>query len=214
MDKEIKYDELSLIGMELFRKNNETFYKSSLSPIMKKIFLAANKDERLDNAESEYYMKSGILPNKIFYIYSDNLAEANKFKLYDVVNFNGDICIWFYSINVMNMIDNDPVNTINEIYKVLIGVFRKNIINNSTINLDSFSLFINKENKIATVVMILRLLKFLHETYGVLDIDECKKTVIELFKNWVNKEVIDDILNNCDNKDYFRNREYLDSFLL
>lgn len=210
MEKEIKYDDLSLIGMELFRKNNETFYKSALSPIMKKIFIAANK--KIDNADNEYYMKSGILPNKVFYIYSDNLTELDETKLYDVVNFNGNICIWFYSINIMNMIDSNPVTTINEIYTLLVEIFR----NNNKYNIPN-SVFINTENKIVITVMVIRLLKFLHETYGVLDIDNCKNTIIELIPEGTHESIenfIDDILDNCDNINYFKNREYLKSYLL
>lgn len=214
MEKEIKYEDINLIGMELFRKNNENFYKSNLSPIMKKIFIAANKNINIENADDEYYMKSGILPNKVFYIYSDKLMEEDPNKLYDVVYFNSDICIWFYSNNVINMIDMDPVKTIFNIYTILNQIFRKKLDFITTI---SESLFLDIENKMATMSMVVNLIKFLHETYGVLDINKCIDDMISLIPEYTyesSKKFIENVLDNCNTSSYFKNREYLESYLL
>lgn len=211
MEKEVSYEQINLIGRELFRKNNDTFMRSPLSPIMSKIFIAANKDSNIDNAVNEFYMKSGILPNKIFYIYSNNLTEKSKSKLYDVVYFNGEVCIWFYSTNVINMIGEKPVETLIDIYYLLMEVFD----NYNNIDRDYY---IYKEQHIAMVAMIIYMLKFLHETYGILDMDKCKNDIYDtvLYKYTQDSafEFIEDVLERCESKVYFKQREYLESYLL
>lgn len=204
---DIKYDKINLIGMELFRKNNDTFLKSNLSTIMSRIFKAANSPFIVD-IDSEYYMKSGSIPNRIFYIYSQELVDKNPTKIYDIVQFNNEECIWFYSTNAISMIDKDPVNTIIDIYDTLINVFMPTTLYES---------FINVENFIAKIAMSLNLMLFLNDTYGVLDIDKCKE---ELITNQLSnytiesaRDFINDIETNCNNS-YFHNREYLESYLL
>ena len=113
MNKEISYEDIERIGTELLIKNNESFTKSSLSNNMKKIFVAANKDLGITEAENEYYMKSSKVPNKkILYIYSEQLKELNKTKIYDIVNFNDQECMWIYSLNMIDMIGLNPVNNL------------------------------------------------------------------------------------------------------
>jgi hypothetical protein len=210
MEKQIKYNEISLIGMELFRKNNDTFMRSKLSPIMEKIFLSANKIYGITDYDDEFYMKSGILHNKVFYIYSNQLE--NTYKFYDVVDFNGEICIWFYSNNVINGIERDPFNTAYDIYDAIIShlKYRQNInIFDST--------FIMKEKNIACTAMALGFIKFLHETYGVIDIKDCIKDLKRKFVDYSEESIqkfAEDILENCNNKDYYDSRKYLDSYLL
>ena len=65
----IRYIELHLVGIELLRKNNESFYKSKLSDVMERIFIAANKDVGINDIAEEYYMKSGAIPDRILYIF-------------------------------------------------------------------------------------------------------------------------------------------------
>ena len=211
MEKQIKYSDISLICKELLRKNNDTFMRSRLSPIMGKIFMAANAKYDIVNYENEYYMKSGILHNRVFYIYSDELTEKAPEKIFDVVDFNGEICIWFYSNNVINMIEKDPVNTVYDMYKAIATHLRyqsKYVINNFAIT----------EQNMACRAMVLGFVKFLHETYGVIDVKES----VEKFKKYYDlyytpesiKEFIDDVFDNCDSKDYYDSRKYLDSHLL
>ena len=120
----IKYKDLDLLGIELLRKNNESFYKSKLSDVMERIFIAANKDEEINDIAEEYYMKSGTIPDRIYYIYSDRLNEIAPGKIYDIINFKDNPCIWFYSKNAIDKIGEDPVNTISTIYNVLLLVFK------------------------------------------------------------------------------------------
>lgn len=203
---EIKYEQLNLIGMELFRKNNSTFLKSPLSPMMDRIFKAANG---IVSTDSEFYMKSGAIPNRIYYIYSDQLLEKDPDKIFDVIYFNGEKCVWFYSKNVINKIDENPIDTIFDIYDLLISVFMPYTYFNS---------FLMDENKVANISMCMNLILFLNETYGVLDIDLCKKLLIEKYlDNYTEesaKEFVEDIASNCSIKNYFNNREYLDSMVL
>lgn len=205
MEKSINYEQISLLGMELFRKNNESFMTSKLSPIMSRIFKAANKNIKNETTENECYMKSGILPNKIFYIYSDKI----KTKLLDVVFFNGETCIWLYTNTIINKIDERPVVTIIELYSILVQIFMQRTC-------DEY--FINEEDDLISIIMSIRLIKFLHETYGALDIDDCmkriKSVVLFCFTNDSVDKFIEDVLENCDNVNYFKNREYLDSYLL
>lgn len=206
----IRYEDIKLIGMELFRKNNETFLKSNLSPIMSRIFKAANSPHITDT-DNEYYMKSGSIPNKVFYIYSDELSEKDPEKILDIVYFNGDRCVWIYTKNAINMIDKKPVDTIYNIYHTLMTTFMQfsGVI---------YGNFINTEHYIAELAMCMNLIIFLNETYGALDVEECK---IYLTDNHLReyekdscKEFIDEVCENCTSKNYFNNREYLDSYLL
>lgn len=205
MEKSINYEQISLIGMELFRKNNESYMRSKLSPIMSRIFKAANKNIKIDNTDNEYYMKSGIIPNKVFYIYSDNTNT----KLLDIVFFNGEPCIWLYTNTIINKIDERPVVTIIELYSILVEIFMQRPC-------DEY--FINEEDDLISIIMSIRLIKFLHETYGALNIDDCmkkiKSAVLFCFTNDSVDKFIEDVLENCDNVNYFKNREYLDSYLL
>lgn len=207
---DIKYENISLIGMELFRKNNSTFLKSNLSPIMSKIFKAANSPH-IQDTDSEYYMKSGSIPNRVFYIYSDQLSEKDPEKIYDIVYFNNEPCIWFYSSNAINMIDKDPVVTIYDIYYHLQSMFMNKC---HTFTID----FMNTEYFIVRIVMCINLIIFLNETYGALDVEKCKKEIIEKYLDDYTEEsaiaFIEDVCENCTSKDYFNNREYLDSYLL
>lgn len=218
MEKQIKYSDISLIGMELFRKNNDTFMRSRLSPIMGKLFCAANKEFGVKDFENEYYMKSGILHNKVFYIYSDQLAEKNPKKLYDVVNFNGEICIWFYSNNVINMIEKEPVDAIHNLYKVIINLFRKVTYDNYAHPMNHT--FVDDENSIASIAMTIGLVDFLHDTYGALDLDTCRGELIKhprLLTHYTDDSIndfIDDVLAKYDGKTFYDSREYLDSYML
>lgn len=206
----IKFDMINSIGMELFRKNNSTFLKDSLSPIMSRIFKAANLGY-VTNTDSVYYMKSGVIHNRVFYIYSDELAEKNPEKICDVVNFNNEECVWIYSKNAINMIDKDPYITIMVLYRSLVNTL---IPESSNI----FNSFIRKEKEIIYLIMFLYLVIFLNETYGALDVDTCKNIVIsELDKTYTNDSInsfINDVCKNYNNKTYITNREYLDSYLL
>lgn len=208
MDKEIKYNSIDSIGMELFRKNNNTFYNSKLSTVMSKIFIAANRECNIEDTDDEYYMKSGSLPNKVYYIYSDKVNKELSDKIFDIVVFNGNLCIWFYSKNAINMIDTDPVRTIIKIYDTLLSTFRKPIE-------DTFT---EKENEIVTYVMTIRLLQFIDDTYGIIDLEKCESelasTYLEQYKYESIKAFIKDVVDNCNNKEYFTNKEYLDSYLL
>lgn len=210
MEKRIKYSDISLIGMELFRKNNETYMRSKLSPIMKKIFVAANPSSKIEDTETTRYMKSGVLPNRVFYIYSDELESKNPSKIFDIVDFNDNICIWFYSNNVINRIDKDPISTILLIYDTLVEVFRPCHVHTS---------FANTEGCIASLTMSIGFINFLHETYGALDMDKCKKDLYNNF-NFINYKsdsvllFIDDVLKNYNNESYFNNRNYLESYML
>ena len=205
----IKYDTINSIGMELFRKNNSTFLKDPLSPMMSRIFKAANSPN-VNNTEGDYYMKSGAIPNRVYYIYSDELSENDPDKVYDIVNFNNETCVWIYSKNAINMIDKNPAYTILEIYNALIYAFG---------NTDGYySSFIHTENSIAKIAMSLNLIIFLNETYGVLNIDECKdyiiKNCLSSYTEISANAFIEDVYSKCTNKNYFINREYLDSYIL
>lgn len=207
MDKEPMYTNIFEVGMELFRKNNDSFYHSKLSDVMSKIFIAANKEYGIDDIEDEYYMKSGTIPNRIYYIYSNRLREAAPRKIYDIVSFNGDTCIWFYSNNAIDMIDVNPVLYINNIYDALLKVFRPTIRNT----------FMEKENKIVKVVMIALLLQFLNDTYGVLDLEKCLDRLSSDMISYTHESArsfINDIIDNYNEKSYFIKREYLSSYLL
>lgn len=205
---EIKYDAINGVGIELFRKNNNSFISSNLSAIMERIFKAANSPH-IREMENEYYMKSGAIPNRVFYIYSDQLAEKYEKKILDVVQLNGNMCIWIYSKNAINMIDKYPVKTIETIYDALLRTFEPSTL---------FGSFINTERFIVKLVMTLNLIIFLNETYGALDIEECKKNMIDTYLYEYTEEsaslFIEDIVKNYSNTQYISAREYLDSYLL
>lgn len=205
----IRYIELDLVGIELLRKNNESFYKSKLSDVMERIFIAANKDVGINDIAEEYYMKSGAIPDRIYYIYSDRLNEIAKDKIYDIVNFKDNPCIWFYSKNAIDKIGEDPVNTISDIYNILLLVFKtKPQFVNS---------FMNTENRILHSVFCIRLINFLYETYGAIDIEKCKKEIIDSLYEYTEESVIkfvDDVIENYDNTVYFNKKLYLESYML
>lgn len=220
----IKYDAIKSIGMELFRKNNSTFLKDPLSPIMSRIFKAANSPY-VQNTDTDFYMKSGIIPNRVFYIYSNELTEKYPNKIADTVYFNNELCVWIYSKNAINKIDEDPL-TIFDIYYDLLMAFM------SQISLYSSS-FNVKECYIAAIAMTANLMIFLNETYGALDIEQCKAILSKklLFRENIDApfiisnnekfyepesviEFIEDVFEKCTEKSYFNNREYLDSYLL
>lgn len=199
----ITYDQISLIGMEMFRKNNSSFISDSLSPIMERIFKAAN---HIKNIDGEYYMKSGILPNEVFYIYSD---QVRKDKLFDTVYFNGSKCTWLYSKNIMNAIDEEPIKTIYMLYSELFLTFAPR---------DFVHTFLERENKLLKYVMTIRIIVFLHETYGILELDKCRDSLVNnVLKKYTTEsalEFVDDVIDNCNDKDYFTARRYLDSYML
>lgn len=205
----IKYKDLDLVGIELLRKNNESFYKSKLSDVMERIFIAANKDEEINDIAEEYYMKSGTIPDRIYYIYSDRLNEIAPGKIYDIINFKDNPCIWFYSKNAIDKIGEDPVNTISTIYNVLLLVFKTQPV--------FINSFINKENEILHSVFCIRLINFLHETYGVIDLEKCKKEIIDSLYEYTSESVlkfIDDVIENYENPLYFSKKLYLESYML
>lgn len=206
MDKNIKYEAISQIGMELFKKNNDSFMKSKLSHTMSNIFMVANKDSNIKDTDSEYYMKSGVLPNRVFYIYSD---KVKKSKIFDIVRLNDEICIWFYSKNAIEMIDKNPLDTIVLIYHTLMKTFKGDIPDS----------FISIENFIAASAMSIKLVQFLHETYGLIDVEKFKDDLtvqmkLLSFSPESTRLFINDVLDNYYNKDYFNNRDYLTSYLL
>ena len=205
----IKFKDLDSVGQELLRKNNESFYKSKLSDVMERIFIAANKNNGITKIEDEYYMKSGIIPDRIYYIYSDQLNEIAKDKIYDIIIFKDKPCIWFYSKNAINLIGEDPVGTISSIYNVLLTTFKMNSIYRGT--------FIEKEDSILHSVYCIRLIIFLYETYGILDLEECKNEIINSLDEYTNESVlkfIDHVIKNYENTQYFTKKIYLESYML
>lgn len=202
----INYNTLNLVGMELFRKNNQTFMSSSLKGVMGRLFIAANKKYGIKDSEDVSYMKSGSFPNRVFYIYSDELLEKAPDKLLDVVYLNGKPCIWFYSKNLINSIDKDPM-VMFKMFKELILAFMPKAPIGS---------FMYDEHYIVAYVLTIRLAKFIHETY-VLDLEKFKE---ELHKNataFTKESVelfINDVLDRCEAEEYFINREFLESYML
>lgn len=209
--EQIKYENIEEIGIELLRKNNSKFYASKLSKIMEKMFIASNRMYGITELDNEYYMKSRALPDRVYYIYSDKLNEVAKNKIFDVVLFKDQPCIWFYSKNAIDMIGEDP-GTILVIYEILLKIFKEY---KSSHNSDTS--FLHVENKIMHTVMSVRLCKFLYDTYGVIDIDDFRTNIKQLWKLYSEENVdkfINHILENYDNKFYFINKEYLDSYML
>lgn len=210
----IKYEDIDHIGMELFRKNNDNFYRSYPSSIMSRILIAANKREGITEIKDEYYMKSSSIPNKrVYYIYSDQLSELNKSKIYDIVNFNNKECIWFYIKNTIDMIGEDPIKYTNMVYANLLSVLKP-------IHPNMRGTFEALERTILIDVMSIRLIYFLHDTYGVIDLEEIKNKYCEkslLSKTFTSESIINfinDVIDNFNNKQYFFERMYLDSYML
>lgn len=214
--QDIKYTDIDKVGMELFRKNNTSYIKSDLSEIMQRIFVTANISSGITECNGEHYMKSGVIPGRIYYIYSDQLYEKNSNKNYDVVTLNDEDCIWLYSKNIINNIDSHPGNTIFELYDTLIDVFKSCNYYTTKHN------FIYTENNILKYVMSIRLMTFLNEEYGVLDIDKFKKELSKCIYrntkfNYDDNAImafIDDVIDNNSEVDYFSKRKYLDSYNL
>lgn len=213
----ITYADIDHVGMELFRKNNETFYKSSLSHIMAKIFVAANKDNGITEIKDEYYMKSGSIPNKrVYYIYSDQLAESDKYKIYDIVYFNNKECIWFYIKNAINMIGENPVKYTKEIYRILLRALMPSssvsIVTQDFGEIEKYYILLN--------VMAIRLIYFIYDTYGVIDLEAVKEEFCKncnLNEKYTSDSImkfIEDTIDNFNNKQYFFDRIYLDSYML
>lgn len=218
MDKNIKYDKIYNIGIELLRKNNELFYKSNLSHIMAKIFIASNRIYGITSIEDEYYMKSGAIPNRVYYIYTDRLVSDEKKsirkKMYDVVNFNGEKCIWLYSKNIIDSMGEAPVNTILELYNELLETFYP-----TSVKVRTPMTFDSMENIIIKYAMTVKLIHFLYESYGLIDIDVCKNFLAQKMNSDFRCtaesaiEFINDTIDNT-NKEYFFDRDYLDSYML
>ena len=155
-------------------------------------------------------MKSGILPNKVFYIYSDELASKNPDKNFDVVNLNDEVCIWFYSNNVINNIEKDPINTAYEMYSALAYHLKYQ-------SAFTGKNFIIKEHKIACRAMAFGLIRFLYETYGAIDIEKCRTDFKNSLLSYTAESIdkfIDDVFENYDDRSYYDSRKYLDSYLL
>ena len=210
--EEIKYENIEEIGIELLRKNNAKFYASKLSKIMERMFIAANKMYGITEIDNEYYMKSRALPDRVYYIYSDKLNEVAKNKIFDIVLFKDKPCIWFYSKNAIDMIGEDP-GTILVIYEILLKVFKGYRSYNNSLDIS----LLHTENKIMHTVMTVRLAKFLQDMYGVIGVDDCRSDIKQLWKLYSEENVdkfIDHILENYDNKYYFTNKEYFDSYMI
>ena len=205
----IPYQNIEEIGLELLRKNNSKFYGSRLSLVMEKIFTASNAVYGITEVEDEYFMKSRSIPERVYYIYSDKLNEVAKNKIFDIVYFKGNSCIWIYSKNAIDMIGEDPATVI-VLYEILLKIFH-NYRSNTDIS------FSSRENKIIHSVLSIRLFKFLEDNYGVIKVDDCRDDIKNLWKLYNAEKVdnfIDHVLKNYDNKYYFTNREYLDSYML
>lgn len=217
----IKYADIEHVGIEIFKKFNREFYKSNLSPIMERIFNSSNKQNKSIECDDKYYRKSGAIPERVYYIYSDKLKDINTTKIYDVVLFKNNKCIWFYPENIFNMIENDPVNSINNIYTILLDTFF------SPINKDNIT-FIDIENSIVRWTLIIRLINFIYENYGYnkVKIDLLRDDIIDLinsdYKILMNKKCtkesinvfIDNTLDGFYSENYFRDKIYLDSYMV
>lgn len=222
----INYENIDLIGKELFRKNNDNFTRSKLSPVMEKMFIAANKAHGITEIDDEMYMKSSAIPDRVYYVYSDQLNKVAKDKIFDIVVFKDRPCIWFYSKNAIDKIGEDPVYTTINIFTTLLSLFRTDRQH------EYISSFISIENNIIITAMCTRLFKFMNETYGVLDFEKCKEELIEMY--WDNSvpslissikfhkthtrdsihKFIEDIVENYNNPYYYKHKLYLDSYNL
>lgn len=204
----IKFKDLDLVGKELFRKVNETFYISKLSKVMERIFLASNHDLGISEIKDECYMKSGILPNYIYYIHTSQLPKT---KNLDIVYFNGKKSIWFYIPNMIENIGEDPYQYILKIYNTLLKLTKREYDTNNNFYSDEFN--------IIEYVLCIRLAYFLYETYGsiVIDIDRYKESLETSLYKYTTESIdnfIDHIKDNCDNPDYFDKKIYLESYIL
>lgn len=213
MNKEIiSYDDIERIGTELFIKNNESFVNSKFSKNMSKIFLAANKDSGITEIKDEYYMKSSKIPNKkILYIYSEQLRHLKKYKIYDIVNFNDNECIWIYSLNTIDMIGLNPVTYTIKLFTILTGVLRPLKWKDS---------FARIEDEMAIYALSIRLVYFIYKLYGVIDIDEYEKDFINLsplslrYTKESIKLFFDNVIDGYNYQQYFFERGHLDAYML
>lgn len=210
--EQFSYDSIDTIGRELFRKNNSNFIASKLSPIMAKIFISANRTMNISDVSIETYMKSSAIPDRVYYIYTD---QVNDEKMFDIVNFKDKPCIWFYSKNAINSIGKDLEN-ISTIYNLVISMFRPDIT-----NIVYNDQFIDKEYYIIKIVMCTRLFLFLHTTYGISSMEEYKSWLKEELKYQVypsnpTDDSINKFINHIEDsyylENYYKDKIYLDSF--
>lgn len=222
--EKITYGEISSIGMELLRKNNDNFIATKLSEQMERIFIAANKDQGVREIKNETYRKSGMIPGRVYYINTDQV----KNKIYDIVTLNDEDCVWLYTNNAIDKIGEDPVNTITDIYDTLLSTFK------CPLRLAGFN---RVEYRIIGWAATILLFNFLYESYGseVIDIEKCKKDMIKKITNLTPRQYtnddfdtiiidnyteeskykfIDHVIANSNIKRYFINREYLNSYML
>ena len=203
------FSDINSIGLEMFRKYNDTFIRSKLSNNMMRIFLAMHKKYNITELpEDEFYMKSGILPGKVYYIYSERLAEKAPEKMYDILQFNNEPkVIWIYSINMIKNIGVDPLLYTSYIYHDLIH----------TLN-PAVGEFGELENYILKYIMSIQLIHNLHESYGLFDKESVLNRLYEFLSNEFTRESIceffKDVIANSDNDYYFDNKAYLDSYML
>ena len=225
--EKIKYEDIEAIGAELLKKNNNTFYRSKLSKQMEKIFIAANKVIGIKEIEDEYYMKSSAIPDRVYYIYSEQLNKLAKDKICDVVLFKDKPCIWFYSKNAIDMIGEDPVKAIYEIYNTLLNVFK---------NYSFYGSFLNVEYKVVRATMSIRFLNFVSNNYYDLkehveklthkclndrNVDNLPPYITISPMDPVNdytddsvRKFIDDVNSKFIDEYYYTNKEYLESYMI
>lgn len=215
--QDIKISDIDKVGMELFRKYNQKYIKSDLSDVMERIFVAANIESGIIDVQDETYMKSGTIPGRVFYIYSDQVYEKARYKNYDIVVMNDEECIWLYSKNIMANIQKKPGTTIFLLYDALIDLFRnKQLLHHN---------FANNENIILKYVMSIRLMTFLNEEYNqdgsIIDPnkfkEELSKYIINFTGNYGLEAIsafIDDVIDHYYEHEYFVKRKYLDSYKL
>lgn len=217
--EQFTYDDIDSIGKELFTKNNNNFISTKLSPIMSKIFIFANKEMNITITDNDKYMKSGSIPDRIYYIYTD---QVDSRKMYDIVNFKDKPCIWFYSKNAITNATDDMEN-IFHIYKVLLKIFRYPNTREDVYLYQS----IDVEYYIIKCIMSARLFLFIHDKYsvldeyGILDIDKFKSILKKKlddfflafdFTNESFEEFFNHVKENAYNEKYFKSKIYLDSF--
>lgn len=226
-NEDIKYDNIESVVIEIFTKYNPSYYSSNLSKIMEKIFVATNKNSGITTGDNEYYRKSGAIPDRVYYIYSKQLKELDESKLYDIVLFKNNSCIWFYPDNIINMIEKKPIQTLSAIYDILIGVFSNS---NTFVNSNYYN-FITIENRILKIVFIIRILNFISITYtNIISAKDSKEELYDIidtihpyyyytdnnnFYTYESKnKFIDDIIDNSSYETYISQKEYLNSYML
>ena len=228
--EKIKFNQIESVITELFRKNNSNFITSRLSEVMLKIFTSLNGEFDKDAR----YMKSSIIPHRVYYIYSEKVSED---RLYDFVIINDEPSIWVYSNNMINAIGYNPIKVLDDLITNLIKLFKPECVSFDSLN----------EHTIVKISMIIRILKFLKVNYGlnlladdnlisikqlILDftdtkeelgnklhyiIDETTTNEKGIITHKVSKfidEYIDAIYENYkyDNFTYYSSREYLDEY--